>query len=415
MPGPGAVRDGCGPGDVRPVGSVTYVSRTVNLLDVLLLLALVTAAVGGYRLGLIARATSWVGFVAGLFLATATVPAVAGLLTDSDPRLTLVAGLMTLVFTVGLLANIGQVIGLRLRGLVADTPLRPFDRVGGFAAGGLSILVLVWFLVPAAAQVPGAVAQQVRGSSVVSLVRGVAPAPPDPMQAFRALVDDSRFPDVFDDLRPAPDTGPPPSELPVSPEVVAQVTASTGNVETTGCGARYEGSAFTVGDGVMITNAHVVAGADDVRVRTPDGRVLGASVVVFDDDIDLAVLEVPDLGQAPLPLASAATEGTQGVTVGYPGGQDTPRAEPAAIRESRQTIGRDIYGRDTVRRQVLFLAARLQQGDSGSPVVDQQGQVLGAVFAISPDRETTAFALDVSEVRSVLDAPRTPGETGRCP
>ena len=103
----------------------------------------------------------------------------------------------------------------------------------------------------------------------------------------------------------------------------------------------------------------------------------------------------------------------EGATIGYPGGQDTPRAQPVSVRDRRTTIGRDIYNRDRVEREVLFLAASLRQGDSGSPVIDARGQVVGTVFAISPDRASTAYALDASEVRELLAGPRDQG-AGPC-
>jgi S1-C subfamily serine protease len=268
-------------------------------------------------------------------------------------------------------------------------------------------------MLPAAAEVPGMISRQVRGSMIVSFVASTAPSPPDTIRALRNLVDTSRFPEVFDDLRPAPVTGPPPSEIPVPAETVERATASTVNVEADGCGRRYEGSGFATATDTIVTNAHVVAGADDVQVKRPDGEVVDATVVVFDPDRDLAVLEATGLGQEPLSLAPVSP-GEQGVVIGYPGGQDTPRTQPVTVEDQRTAVGRDIYGRQQTEREVLFLSADLRQGDSGSPVIGMDGQVGGVVFAISPDRATTAFALSLAELEAVLEAPRTPGETGPC-
>lgn len=384
----------------------------MNVLDLLLVLALVAAAVGGYRLGFLARASSWAGFIVGLIASVWTVRTALLYVPDGSPGPRLLIAVVVLVLTVGLASTIGQVIGLRLRGAVHQTPLRGLDRLGGIAAGMAGVLVLVWFLLPAAAHVPGAVARQARSSAIADLVRDRAPSPPDALRTFRALVDESRFPEVFDDLRPAPDTGPPPSEIPVPQEVVERVTASTVNIEARGCGRNYEGSGFAIGEGMVVTNAHVVAGADRVDVRRPDGTVLEGRVVTFDDDRDLALITVAGLGQQPLPLATAS-DGQDAVEIGYPGGQDTPRPQPATVRQIRTAVGRDIYGQDRTEREVLFLAARLAQGDSGAPVVDVDGAVIGVVFAISPDRPTTAYAVTTREVQAVLDAPREPG-AGRC-
>lgn len=384
----------------------------MNLLDLLLALALVGAAVGGYRLGLLARAASWAGFAVGVIASIWTVRTTLLYIPDGSAAPRLLIALIVLIVTVGVASTLGQLIGLRLRGAVHRTPLRGLDRIGGIAAGVLGVLVLLWFLLPAATQVPGEISRQVRASAIAGLVRDHSPRPPDALRTFRALIDESRFPEVFDDLRPAPDTGPPPSEIPVPPEVVERVTASTVNVEATGCGRHYEGSGFAVREDTIVTNAHVVAGAQHVDVRRPDGSVLQGTVVTFDDDRDLAVVRVGGLAQRPLPLATAS-EGQEAVEIGYPGGQDTPRPQPATVRQIRTAVGRDIYGQDRTEREVLFLAARLAKGDSGAPVVDVDGAVIGVVFAISPDRETTAYAVTIREVQAVLDAPEQP-TTGGC-
>lgn len=384
----------------------------MNLLDLVIVLLALAAAGGGYRLGLVARGASWLGLGAGILAGTWAMPRVLQLFEAGDPLVRMLVGVVTLIVAVSVLTSLGESLGLRLRRSVHGTGLRSLDQTAGAVAGVAAVGVLVWFLAPAGAEVPGELARQVRTSQVVQAVREAAPQPPDTVHALRSLIDRSRFPQVFEDLRPAPDTGPPPAQIPVPQEVLARVTASTVNVETDACGGRYEGSGWTVAPGTVVTNAHVVAGAESLQVRRPDGVVRPGRVVAFDDDRDLALLEVPDLGQRPLPMASA-TIGSDGATVGYPDGQNQPRPQPASVRDRRRTVGRDIYGEDVVERELLFLAASLRRGDSGSPVVDPQGRVVGTVFAVSPDRASTAFALDVSEVRAVLDGPRT-GRPGRC-
>lgn len=384
----------------------------MNLLDLVLVLAIFIAVAGGYRLGLLARGASWLGLAVGVLLGLWLVPVVLGFFDGSEPVNRLFVGLIVLLVTISLFGGLGDMVGSRLRRSVSATSLRGPDRIGGAIAGVLGTLVLVWLLLPAAATVPGGVARQVRSSVIVSVIRNATPQPPDTVTALRGLVDQTRFPEVFDDLRPAPDTGPPPEQIPVPPEVVARVTASTVNVEAEGCGRLFEGSGWAVAENLIVTNAHVIAGSDTVNVRRPDGAVLPAQVVAFDPNRDLALLEVPDLGETPLPLAEAA-DGMPGATIGYPGGQDQPRTQPVLVQTRQNTFGRDIYGQQRTERALLFLAADLRQGDSGSPVIDAAGNVVGVVFAVSPDRPTTAFALDIPEVRAILEAPRQPG-VGRC-
>jgi S1-C subfamily serine protease len=385
----------------------------VNLLDLALLVLVVVAIAGGLRLGFVARAASWIGLAVGVALATWTVPTALALVEDGEAGVRLFTGLVVLAITVTVVASLFQVIGLRARHSISRSPLSGLDRAAGGVAGVAAVIALIWFLLPAAAEVPGQISRQVRTSAIASLVEQATPDPPDAVRALRNLVDTSRFPEVFADLQPAPVTGPPPEAIPVDQATVDRATASTVNVEADGCGRRYEGSGFAAGPDTIVTNAHVVAGAESVRVKRPDGEVREATVVAFDGGRDLAVLDVPDLGQEPLERVEADVGG-DGIVIGYPGGQDTPRVAPARVEDRRSAIGRDIYGRERTERQVLFLSADLQQGDSGSPVIDLQGRVAGVVFAISPDQPTSSFALDLAELEAILAAERVPGDSGSC-
>lgn len=386
----------------------------MNPVDLLLLGLLIGAVLGGLRAGFVHRVLAWSGLAVGVLLATRSVPLALRIVDGGEPHMRLAVGVMMLLLTVVGCSVLFSSVGRRARARVDAGSLSGLDRAAGAIAGVLAVVTAVWFLLPAAAHVPGGVARAVRGSTVVAAIDAVTPAPPDAAASVRSLVDASRFPTVLADLAPTPIVGSPPPEVPVADEVVARATASTVNVEAVGCGRRYEGSGVTLEPGVVVTNAHVVAGADEVRVRRPGERTTrGATVVVFDPDLDLAVLEVVDLGQAPLRLANAG-RGDQAVVIGYPGGLDTPRVAPARVEQRRRALGRDIYGQGTTQREVLFLAAELRQGDSGSPVVDTEGRVVGIVFAISPDVATTAYALDVPEVEAILAAPRADVGTGNC-
>lgn len=384
---------------------------SVNLLDLILGLAFLSALVGGYRIGFVARVASWIGALGGFLLALRFLPSILRRVGEVPSLGRLLITLAALILGAAAGGAIGEAVGSNLRRAVPP-PARILDRAGGAVAGLAGLLVGLWLFLPVAAQVPGAAASQVRNSTILQRLSDLTPHPPDATHAVRSLVGDARFPDVFEDLRPAPDIGPPPADIPVAAGTVARAVASTVNVESSGCGGLHEGSGFTVATDTVVTNAHVVAGADRVDVRRPDGTVLEGRVVTFDDDRDLALITVAGLGQQPLPLATAS-DGQDAVEIGYPGGQDTPRPQPATVRQIRTAVGRDIYGQDRTEREVLFLAARLAQGDSGAPVVDVDGAVIGVVFAISPDRPTTAYAVTTREVQAVLDAPREPG-TGRC-
>ena len=384
----------------------------MNVLDIVLAILLFSAVAGGWRLGLIARVASWIGALGGMYLAMRLLPEIVARMGSGPPMTRLLVIVATILLGAALGGALGEIVGHHLRRVVAPGPARTIDRTLGAVAGAVGVVVGAWLLIPVLADVPGQVARLSRSSVVLRAIDDATPTAPDAMRALRTYLGDDRFPQVFAGLDPAPDTGPPPSEIPLAANVLARVTASTVNVETEGCGARHEGSGFAIDTDLVVTNAHVVAGSTEIRLRRPDQRLIEAQVVVFDPNRDLALLRAPGLGQAPLALANAAV-GDQGVVVGYPGGQNTPRPAPAVIRNESSTLGYDIYNEQRTRRQVLFLAASLRAGDSGAALVATQGRVVGVAFAIAPDRPGTAYALDDSELRPLLGAPRRV-DSGRC-
>jgi hypothetical protein len=385
----------------------------VNPLDLALGALFLSALIGGYRLGFLARVASWLGGLGGFVLALRLLPEVlkrADQLT-SVVRLLLSFGVLLLGAALG--GAGGELVGSNLKRAVPPGPARVADHVGGAVVGLAGALVGVWLFLPVMADVPGEAARLARNSVILGAIRKDAPRPPDMAQAVRALVGNTRFPDVFADLRPAPDTGPPPSAIPVDQAVVKKAIESTANIESYGCGGLHEGSGFAVADNTVVTNAHVVAGGTRINARLPDGRVLRARIVVFDKNRDLAVLDVPGLREAPLPIGSSQV-GTEGAVLGHPGGQDTVRVAPAIVRDETLALGTDIYHQGRTRRRVLFLAANLRPGDSGSAFVDKTGRVVGVAFAIAPDRPDTAYALADSELRAVLAEPRSANAGGPC-
>lgn len=386
----------------------------MNTLDLLIALAALSAAVGGWRLGFTARATSWVGMAGGLVLASQIVlPWVLEVWADVSGVRLLSAAAAVLVIGAFLGQAAGLVIGNRLHLALPGGAARTLDKVGGAAAGVVGVAAAVWLLVPAMSDIPDWPAQQARHSVLGRVVDRVMPPAPDPLQTLRQLVDDDRFPQVFDALRPTPDLGPPPATSGLTAETAQRVAASTVKVEGVACARIQDGSGFVVDEGLVVTNAHVVAGETETTVERSDGTMVNAAVVAFDPDRDLAVLFAPDLDRPPLPVADAAV-GDRGAVFGHPGGGPL-RLTPFEVGRRVEATGRDIYGERRTTRDVLFLAARLQPGDSGAALVDPGGQVIGVAFAIAPDQPGVAYALTSDELREVLagDLTELVG-TGRC-
>jgi len=386
----------------------------MNLFDLAVLGLMVLAAAGGYGVGFVARATGWAGWGLGLALGAVFLPDLLAnvAVPDAQIRALLVIGAFLLAASVG--ATVGEAVGASLRRLIPPGPLRQADKAAGAVAGGLAVLALLWLLMPALSDIPGEMSSQVRNSAVAQVVDEVTPATPESLRALRQMVTDANFPQVFTGVRPSPSTGAPPADLALPAAVRNRVAASTVKVSGTACGRVLQGSGFSPAPETIVTNAHVVAGVDRPQVRRPDGRVLNATVQVFDPDRDLAVLRVDGLGQAPLPVDSADV-GEAGAVFGHPGGQNAIEVSPARVESRLTALGRDIYNRSVARRDVLVLASELAPGDSGGPVVDTGGAVVGVAFAIAPDRSGTAYALTERELAAVLALPRGGAvDTGPC-
>ena len=207
---------------------------------------------------------------------------------------------------------------------------------------------------------------------------------------------------------------PAPAVPGLSPGLVSQVTASTVRVSGVACGVRLQGSGFSTGPDTIVTNAHVVAGTRTSEVLRPDGRTLPATVTTFDPVRDLAVLTVPGLGQPSLGVGSAAVGETDAI-FGHPFGQAQVEVSPARVlRRVTADVG-DIYDRAATPRQILILDSQIDPGDSGAPLVNSAGKVVGVAFAVASLRPSTAFAVAAEEMAPVLARPRTgPVSTGPC-
>ena len=389
----------------------------MNVLDVVIATLVITSIGGGWRLGLLTGATSWVLLMQFLVVATLLLPPVARTLGGEDPGLRLLVAALMFIGAGFAGQRVGILLGRHFRRafLPEDGPSRRRDKVAGAVVGPLAVVTALWLLVlPPLGEVAGSLSALTRHSALARAIDAALPDPPETSQALRRLAGPAGAPYVFNGLIPALDTGPPPAVSGLSGQVVARVSASTVKVEGIACRFERDGSGFAVAPDLVVTNAHVVAGQQRTTVVRPDGLRLRAQVTVFDPARDLALLAVPGLGQVPLPLAGGKV-GTTAAVFGHPKGQAALKVSPAAIRQQVTALGPDLYDLGLTRRAVFVLAAELAPGDSGAALVDPAGQVVGVAFAISPDNPETAYALSTSELRAVLEAERqAPAPTGPC-
>lgn len=389
----------------------------MNGLDLAVLVALGLAALGGFRLGFIRRATGWLGAVVGLAIAFAVLPVILERYeSDGGPRLLLLAATVLLVG-----ALLGQALGIYAASSLRwalPSALKGADRVVGALLGAALLLLGVWLLVPVMKAIPTWPSEQAGGSTIVDLIEDALPDAPDALRQVGATLADIAPPTVFADPSAVPDVPPPPEQSALSAETTSAVTSSVVRVSGVACEFLQQGSGFVAEAGVVITNAHVVAGHESTTVELPGGGSHEALLVHFDPDLDLALLEVPGLSAPALELAppigaEAPTAGEEGIVAGYPGGGRL-ELSPYLLADRVIARGSDIYGARTVLRDVLVLATELEPGDSGSPVLNSAGVVTGLAFAVARDKEAVAYALSEAELRDALGAPRAPTSSGAC-
>ncbi len=376
---------------------------TVNALDALLILVLGVSIYTGWHRGFLQQGFALAGTVVGVVGGAALAPAAADIGHQRLSRLVLALGAVALGAAIGNL--VGFLVGRAMRSRVSSTRTRRVDAWGGAAMSAATLLAGTWFLGVNLAGGPlPPLARALQDSAIVRAL-GTLPPPPPLMEQISRLADRFGLPDLFVGL-PPPLADPVP--LPADPDVRAAATAardSTFQVLAGGCEAGFlnEGTGFVVAPGYVLTNAHVVGGADEgLRVRGGTQQ-LDASLVAIDPGLDLAVLHVPSLGAPALELARAdVPRGQAGAVLGFPGG-DPLTVVPAAVRQTLDPVGRDIYGKGRITRHVYELQARILPGNSGGPFVLPDGRVAAVVFAASVTDPDTGYAIVSSEIEAIVD------------
>jgi S1-C subfamily serine protease len=266
----------------------------------------------------------------------------------------------------------------------------------------LAVLLVAWMVaVPLASSPFPTLAGQVRRSVVIRAVDDSMPnAVRNLYSSLRLFIDRSGFPQVLNALQPTRIVDVPPADPALlTAAAVAKARASVLKVRSIApsCDRAIEGSSFVYANERLLTNAHVVAGAEQVQVETATGA-LSAKVVVYDPQRDVAVLYVPGLRQTALPLAGKpAASGQDAIVLGYP--EDGPfDVRAARIRDREKITGPDIYGRNTVSRDIYSIRSVVRVGNSGGPLIATDGSVLGIVFASALDSSDTGFVLTEQEV-----------------
>jgi S1-C subfamily serine protease len=373
-------------------------------LDVAVLAVALVAAISGWRSGALGSLMSFVGVILGAIAGVMLAPHIVSHI--ESPRAKLFAALFLILALVVVGEVAGVVLGRAVRGAIRNTAVRTVDSVIGVAVQLLVVMVAAWLLAsPLTSSDQPNLAAATRGSKVLAEVDKYAPewlkAVPKRMSA---LLRTSGLPDVLQPFgrTPIQAVDAPDASLADS-LVVANARASVVKIRgvAPGCQKVLEGTGFVIAPNRVMSNAHVVAGSDSVTVEA-EGQTYDATVVSYDPNEDISILDVPNLPQRPLVFAEQpAKSGTDAVVLGYPGGGEFA-ATPARVRETIELNGPDIYRTTTVNREVYTIRGTVRQGNSGGPMINRAGQVLGVVFGAAVDDNDTGFVLTANEVSRQL-------------
>jgi len=375
-----------------------------DLLDLALIVVAAAFAVSGYRQGFIVGSLSFIGFVGGAVLGAEFGPAIARALVGGQTQQDVVA---VILLVSGAIVGqfVASSIGTAMRQQMTGRSSTTIDAIGGSAVSVLSMLLIAWAIGSVLTASPfSVVVQQVNNSAVLSTMDRIMPSPAKTMfSEFRRLLASGPFPQVFSGIGaahliavPAPD----PAVLNSPGYKAAQSRIVKVQGTAPSCDRSIEGSGFVYAPHHVLTNAHVVAGVTQNQVvSTADGTSYHARVVFYDPQVDIAVLDVPQLNMTPLRFAGQAQGGADAVVAGYP--LDHPfTAVAARIGGVQQAEGPDIYQTGTVDRQIYEIRAVVEPGNSGGPLLSPAGTVYGVVFAAAVGVSDTGFALTASQVAS---------------
>jgi S1-C subfamily serine protease len=370
----------------------------MNALDWLLLLLVLAYALSGYWQGFVTGAFATAGLLLGGLVGIWLAPLALG---DANPSLLVSLGAL---FIVILCATLGQAVlqyaGSRIRARIKWQPVRALDAVGGSVLSAVAVLLVAWALgVAVAGSGLGGVSNLVRNSAVLAKVDQSLPdSAHSALGAFNNVVGTSFFPRYLEPFAPERiiNVEPGPKRMLTDPDVLAAGKSVVKIRGTNACGRGIEGSGFVYQRGRVMTNAHVVAGVRDPEVLL-DGQPVSAEVVLYNPDLDVAVLAV-DTGSTPIvPFDTQGEAKEPAAILGYP--EDGPfDIETARIRAEQRLRSPNIYGDGATLREVFSLRGLVRPGNSGGPIVSSAGDVLGVVFAASVTDHQTGYALTAQQV-----------------
>jgi S1-C subfamily serine protease len=365
-------------------------SIVMDILDLIIVILVVAAFFRGREIGSIRQVFSTVGFFGGLILGAFIGPKFVHFAHTQLSR-----SLLTLSITLGIALiglTLAEYLGELVKRRVQFRKIDLIDQALGSIVGVVTLLATVWLGAAILLKLPYVGLQNdLKNSAIISYMDESLPQAPNVVTDLGHVINPNGFPEVFINGEPTPGN----ATLPSLGSLQAAVTkdqASVVKIEGTGCGGIVEGSGFVAANNLVLTNAHVVAGIAKPYVIDKYGQ-FAATPIWFDPNLDLAVLNVNNLGLPSLNINSAlADNGTAAAVLGYPGGGPF-QAVPASVVDEFTAVGRNIYNQNNTERNVYEIKATVIPGNSGGPLVNTHGSVIGIIFAQSTVYNQVGYAL----------------------
>lgn len=366
------------------------------LIDLIVLILLVVGIARGWEIGWSRQFFSAIGFFGGLFLGATIQPHIVNL-----AHTTLSRTIITLVVTLGLafaLLTLGEFIGYKLKSKINIKKLNTADNILGSIISVVTVLFSVWLCaaILSSLNVQG-IQGDINNSGVIKFLDDHLPNAPSVISDIGSLIDPNGFPQVFVNGEPAVSKDYAlPSEASMQ-SAIDMDKASVVKIQGLGCGGIVEGSGFIVRPGIVVTNAHVVAGIENPYIYDDNGSH-SAQVIWFDPNLDLAILKTTGLSGKPLRIdTNIAADGTAGAVLGYPGGGPF-QAKVASVLNEFLATGKNIYGTGTTNRSVYEIRADIIPGNSGGPLIISNGDVIAVVFAQSTTYYQVGYAITANQI-----------------
>ncbi|MEO7349673.1 MAG: MarP family serine protease [Terrimesophilobacter sp.] len=392
-------------------------------LDAILILLMLAFFSYGWVVGFARSAFAMAGIAVGAIVAFFAIPMIGSWITWPEWRLSLILIAVAALVAAGL--TLGSLIGQAISRHVEESSIGWLDRLGGALLNAIAA-ALIAFMVSFSISPLGVpfLTQAIAGSSVLRTIEHITPAPiRSGMAQLRSAVVDDGIPRILSAAGEVDDPAA-PTVAPTIPNVKTATppldVAAKSVVKITGaaiqCGQNQSGSGFVVAKNRIVTNAHVVAGVTEPVIEVPGVGAFSGRVVYFDPKYDLAVISVSGMPTAPIPLGTTLTEGSEVVFDGYPMGGPFHSASARVERVIEVNLY-DIYGKNAHTMEVYQLAANVQSGNSGGPLLSTSGEAIGVIFAKATTVENVGYAHTMKELSPVAKSAASftaPVSTGSC-